>query len=394
MVDCVLREMTLSSFRSLLFEKAEFENPTFIVGRNGSGKSNFSDSFAFLSEAMASPLQAVIERRGGFSAASHRRSARGRPANLMLDVTLQNPDENTDSARYAVELCSRRGNDFEVAYETCVVARSDGTEDSFHRWSDRGYTHWKSSTETLLPAIEPRALALPLVGGDKRFSTVFRLLADMRIYRIEPAAIRAMQDPDGGSSLRPDGRNTASVLREIKRNSTEEDWTLICELLESVVPGTVEVRPKKLGNKLTLEFTQMRGEGRPIKFEAFSMSDGTLRVLGLMTAVFQRPSPSLLVIEEPEASIHPGALGAILDVLRLASRSMQIVVTTHSPDILDAKWIKDRHLRILVWEHGFTRISRVSKSVQTAMDQHILSAGELLRSNALTPEQPAEPGGE
>lgn len=96
------------------------------------------------------------------------------------------------------------------------------------------------------------------------------------------------------------------------------------------------------------------------------MSDGTLRVLGLITTVFLRPSPSLLVIEEPAASIHPEALGAILDVLRFASRSMQIVVTTHSPDILDAEWINDRHLRILVWEHGCSRISRVSKSVQTA----------------------------
>ena len=132
----------------------------------------------------------------------------------------------------------------------------------------------------------------------------------------------------------------------------------------------------------------------PIKFEAFSMSDGTLRVLGLITAVFQRPSPSLLVIEEPAGSVHPEALGAILDVPRFASRSMQLVVTTHSPDILDAEWINDRHLRISVWEHGCSRTSRVSKSVQTAMQQHIMSAGELLPSNALTPEQAADPSGD
>ena len=394
MVDCVLRKMTLSNFRSLLFQDVEFENPTFVVGRNGSGKSNFTDALSLLSEAMASPLQAVIERRGGFSAASHRSSARGRPGNLVLDVTLGKPDEDTDSVNYWFELCSRRGNDFEVAYEGCVVVRSDGTQDSFSRRTIKGQTHWKSSAESLLPAIEPRALALPLVGGDKRFSTMFRFLADMRTYRIEPAAIRALQDPDGGAGLRSDGRNTASVLREIQRSSSDAHWALICELLDSIVPGTVGVQPKKLGNKLTLEFTQIREGAEPVKFQAFSMSDGTLRVLGLITAVFQRPKPSLLVIEEPEASIHPGALGAVLDVLRLASRSMQLIATTHSPDILDAKWIEDRHLRVLTWEHGFSRISRVSKAVQTAMDQRIMSAGELLRSNALTPAQRANPSGE
>ena len=69
-----------------------------------------------------------------------------------------------------------------------------------------------------------------------------------------------------------------------------------------------------------------------------------------------------------------------------ASRSMQVVVTTHSPDVLDAKWIEDRHLRILSGEHGRTRIGRVSQAVRTALREHLMGAGELLRSNALTAE--------
>ena len=212
----------------------------------------------------------------------------------------------------------------------------------------------------------------------------------MRTYRIEPGALRAPQEWDRGTGLRSDGSNAASVLREIQRK--EEDRTRICQLLESVVPGTVDVRPKKHGNKLTLEFRQKRVGAEPIKFEAFSMSDGTLRVLGLITAVFQLPAPSLLVIEEPEASMHAGALGSILDVLRLASRSMQVVVTTHSPDILDAKWIRDRHLRILGLENGATRIGRVSQAVRTALAEHLMGAGELLRSNALSSDEETDSG--
>jgi len=246
--------------------------------------------------------------------------------------------------------------------------------------------------KSLGPELEPNVLALPLVGGDKRFRAVFRFLSGMRTYRIEPAALRGMQEPDGGASLRPDGRNAASVLREIQRKSPEEDRTRIRQLLESVVPGTVDVRPKKHGDKLTLEFTQSRGGAEPVRFEAFSMSDGTLRVLGLITAVFQRPAPSLLVIEEPEASVHPGAIGSSLDVLRLAGRSMQVVVTTHSPEVLDAKWIEDRHLRILDWEHGSTRIGRVPQAARVALSKHLMGAGDLLRSNALT--SGAEVGGD
>lgn len=390
-VDCGLRNLKLYGFRSFALTEVTFENPTFVVGRNGSGKSSFTDVFAFLSESMSSPLQAVIERRGGFSATSHRSSARGRPSNLWLGVNLENPDRNTESAEYWIDLRARRGDDFEVAFERCSVSHSDGTKESFSRSTDKGSTVWRCSVDSLVPSIEPRALALPLVGGDKRFSTVFRFLADMRTYRIDPEVLRALQDPDGGAGLRSDGRNAASVLREIHRKSPEKDWIRICELLGSVVPGTVAVKPKKHGNKLTLEFTQDRKGSDPIKFEAFSVSDGTLRVLGLITAVFQRPRPSLLVIEEPEASIHPGALGAVLDVLRLASQSMQVVVTTHSPDILDAKWIEDRHLRILSSEGGSSRFSGVSSAVRTALERHIMGAGELLRSNALTAEESASP---
>ena len=391
MVNCVLRQLTLSNFRSFLHTDVLFENPTIVVGRNGSGKSNFTDALAFLSEAMASPLQAVIERRGGFSAVSHRSSARGRRGKLNLRVVLENPDERTESARYSIDLRSRSGSNFEVASEECSVVRNDGIQAWFVRRTSRGSTRWRSSVESLRPVIEPRALALPLVAGDQCFSAMFLFLARMRTYRIEPAMLRAMQDPDGGVGLRSDGRNTASVLREIQRRSSDQDWMRICELLESVVPGTVEVRPKKHGNKLTLEFTQIREGTEPIKFEAFSMSDGTLRALGLITAVFQRPVPSLLVIEAPEASMHPRSLGVILDVLRLASHSMQVVVTTHSPDVLDAKWIEDRHLRILTWERGSSLINRVSQAVKTALGQHMMGAGELLRSNALTPDQPADP---
>ena len=94
------------------------------------------------------------------------------------------------------------------------------------------------------------------------------------------------------------------------------------------------------------------------------MSDGTLRALGLLTAIFQRPTPSLVAIEEPEATIHPGALDAVLELVRHAAKTMQVVVTTHSPEVLDAKWIQAEHLRIVEWGHGATRVGDLSESTR------------------------------
>jgi hypothetical protein len=61
------------------------------------------------------------------------------------------------------------------------------------------------------------------------------------------------------------------------------------------------------------------------------------------------------------------------------------VVTTHSPELLDAKWIDDRHLRIVEWTDGATRVAPVSEAARKALHEHLMGAGELLRSSALDP---------
>jgi len=79
--------------------------------------------------------------------------------------------------------------------------------------------------------------------------------------------------------------------------------------------------------------------------------------------------------------------------LRHAGRFMQVVVATHSPDVLDAAWIEDRHLRMVGWEDGASQIAPVAEASRAAMRAGLMGAGELLRANALagagqSPPQP------
>ena len=83
--------------------------------------------------------------------------------------------------------------------------------------------------------------------------------------------------------------------------------------------------------------------------------------------------------------MHPGALGAVLDLIRHASRSMQVIVTTHSPEVLDAPWIEDKHLKIVVWQEGASHVLPPDNASREAMSKHLMGAGELLRSNAMHP---------
>jgi predicted ATPase len=375
----VIRSLVLKRFRSIPSEAVDLANPTFLVGQNGSGKSNFVDAFAFLAEAMGTPLQAVFDNRDGISAVRNRTPGRSYPPNLGLAVRLGEINGEITGGNYAFEVRALPNYAFEVVREQCSISFKSGQRG----WFDRKGMEFKSNVPGLAPSLDPASLGLPVVGGHARFAPILRTLSAMRVYSIEPAQLREMQEADSGLGLKPDGSNAASVLREIARRANG-DIDRIGEILATIVPNTTNVGTSKHGKKLSLEFTQEWGQKKRLKFEAFSMSDGTLRALGLLTAVFQHPVPSLMVVEEPEARIHPGALGAVLDVLRTASRRMQIVVTTNSPEVLDAKWIGEPNLRIVTWQEGASHVTGLSEPSRQALVQHLMGAGELLRSNALT----------
>lgn len=379
----MIEELGLSGFRSFATETVSFENPVFLVGPNGAGKTNLTEALAFLAEAMGSPLPAVVENRGGFMALAHRGSEKERPHGVGLGVVLREPDEETRRVCYEFELRPKgRTADFEVTRERCVVRDRDGSTAEFERTRSRGGSErWRSSVAGLVPAMVPDHLALPIVAGDPRFRAAQAFLASMLVCRVTPPALRALQDPQDGKRLRADGGNAASVLAEIQRTA-EMDKQVMRDLVESVVPGTVDLRARRVGPKLTMEFRQKRGPGS-VWTLASSMSDGALRLVAILLAVFQPSRPSLLVLAEPETTMDPGAVGAVLDVLRHARRFMQVVVTTHSPEILDAKWIEDRHLRLVESGDGVSRVRSVSASTRGILQDRLASAGELLRSNAL-----------
>ena len=380
----MLKHLRLDNYRSFHSESVDLDNPTFLVGQNGAGKSNFVDAISFLAEAMASSLSAVFHRRSGFERVVHR-GGKSRFSTIGFHLTLQDLNDRTKQAIYELILRGRRDYRLEVVHERCIVEGADGSETTFNRQASRhveGGIRW--SGDISAPKLTSSTLALALVG-DLRFEPVFEFLANMRTYCIDPLTLRSDHEQYGNMVLDEDGSNVARVLRRMERKSPK-DWEEICELLASAVPGLDSVHARRRNGELTLEFLLNLRAGRA-RFDASDVSDGTLRALGVLVAAYQRPAPSLIAIEEPEASIHPAALGVILDVLRDARRSSQIVVTTHSPDVLDAKWIEDRHLRLVSWDEGITRIDAMAPSVKRAMAEQLFGAGELLRSNALRAER-------
>lgn len=386
----VVRSLILKGFRSLPNAQIDFDNPTFLVGRNGAGKSNIGDALRFIAEAMTTGLREAIDKRGGITSVRTQLPRKGLPKSFGLavecgvieDVLPLGNHGDVESGRYAFEIGPLADYDFEVLREQCIVRLKGGITNWFDRHRNQGRTNIQG-----FPTIDfftPASLAMPLLAGAMPFEIIAQVLRRMRVYAIEPPALRELQDPDTGVDLRADGRNAVSVFEEIERHSPDSIERMK-EILAAIVPNTTGLDTAQHGRKLGLEFIQEWGDRNKLTFEAHSMSDGTLRALGLLLAVYQVQKPSLIFVDEPEASIHPGAAAAVLDTLRHAASTMQVVISTQSPEMLDAKWIEDKHIRSVVWQEGSTHIEEIPQNAKSALRDHLMGAGELFRSGVLEP---------
>ena len=112
-------------------------------------------------------------------------------------------------------------------------------------------------------------------------------------------------------------------------------------------------------------------------FDAAVESDGTLRILGLLAALYQKRRPSLTIIEEPELHLHPGAMGVLVDVLREASLRGQVLVTTQSADLMNE--LESDELRVVEKINGVTHIGPVDDEYRKSVEMELFTPGDLIR---------------
>lgn len=127
----------------------------------------------------------------------------------------------------------------------------------------------------------------------------------------------------------------------------------------------------------------LREAGLTEMLSAIRMSDGTLKFLSLLAALFHPSPPTLMCIEEPEVGLHPDALQLVAEALIEASELMQLIVTTHSDALVDA--LTDRPESVLVCERDFdngTQMKRLSKEDLKEWLEHY-TLGQLWRKGEI-----------
>ncbi len=376
-----LKRVVLNNYKSIKECSVPLSPLTFLVGQNGAGKSNFLDALRLVTESLNTSLEHALRERGGINEVRRRSSGHPTHFGIRLEWRLPNGTEGW----YAFRVGSQKKGGFEVQQEECSVFSKEFNLGEGHFYKVENGILKDASFKIGPPALRDR-LYLVAASGLADFRPLYDALSHMGFYNLNPDEIRELQPSDTGEVLKRDGSNLSSVL-SIMAKENKEAKDQVAEFLSKVVPGIQGVDVKHVGKKETLEFRQSVGKNQdPWRFMAENMSDGTLRALGVLTALFQTKKVPFVGIEEPEVAVHPGAAGVIRDGLCSASKRTQIAVTSHSPDLLDEKSISDDSILAVVNRNGETTLGPLDRAGREAIKERLYTAGELLRLGQIEPD--------
>ena len=372
----MITKVHVKNFRGIADETVEMQNLTLLVGRNGAGKSSFVDVIRFVRDAVAGLDDAVLHRHG---IVALRRYSPTRPYDVEIEITIRTRGL---SAEYGFCIASGREGEYRVKREYCIASLTNREVQSFTR-EDNKVTNFESSTPreaSHFRTLEPTLLALTSFSiFSPPFSRVRTFLRGLNFCSIFPNTLRKPQEPSPLKQLTEHGDNLSSVLRRLRETTS---FSTLLNILNKIVENISDMRVKQLGGFLVTEIQHRMGGGNTAWFDLSQESDGTLRLIGLLVALYQSSFPSgFLAIEEPELTLHPGALGILTDVLLETSAKIQLLVTTQSPDLIAR--FDANSLRVVERELGVTSIGVVEETQRQAVSDQLFTSGDLLRIEGL-----------
>ena len=335
----LLTRVKLRNYKSIAACDVAPAQLSFLVGPNGSGKSNFLDALRFIADSLRFSIDHALRDRGGINEV--RRRSGGHPTHFGIRVEFNLEDSQ---GHYSFRVGAKAGGGYEVQREECHVFQRGPL---FQRGSDEQHYYYNVERGRVVksnlsppPVAAADRLYLVNVSGVDAFRPVYDALSGTGFYNLNPEAIRDLQQTDPGELLKRDGSNAASVLSNL--GSRSSDFKKKIETyLGKVVPGVA-------GN-----------------------SESHRRLVG---------------IEEPEVALHPAAAGVLIDSLRDAAEHAQILVTSHSPDLLDNDEVSADSIFAVSAEYGESRIGPLDEVGRGALRDHLYTAGELLRMGQLAPD--------
>ena len=367
----MIEQLWVQNYRSLKDVRVALGNLNVLVGLNGSGKSTLVDVLRFVSDALLLGLDAAIFKRQGMRAL-RRWSANKQAYDIEIGLSIRT-DEFLAQYEFVLGRASDRRDDYYVKREACLIEK-EGQKSEFQSENGR----WVKKPADIHPQIQTHALLLPLITGIPPFQDLYNFIKGMSFYHIWPAALREPQKFVNPYPLESDGRNLAAALFELERREGNLRDALKAAL-NFVLFEVDDYQIDLVGNHLVVKLHhQYAANGQSPWFEVTQVSDGTLRMLGILIALYQDPPRTLIALEEPELTVHPYIMVRLWDELVDASERSQIILTTHSPDLLDLCTVEQ--LRVVEKVEGITYVGLLDERQSRLIQEERFAPGQVLKA--------------
>lgn len=343
-----LKKVTAQNYKNLsLMKGLKLSNLNLFIGPNGSGKSNLIGVLKFLRDSMITSRDEVRGRTGFEDAVFELGGAKildgtvKTPANVKLAFNFEPTDEMTGYIFDLDILIQDAHTPVVVSNETLRPENSPEEADFYTR--DEFGKETNLPTNELILSVFSKLLEQNLKYPSKiipilKIREALRdTVSGWRFYNANNMNLKGIRrsEPKVGPSdkyLAPSGENLPLVLHNLMQNSLDFEEK-INNAMKAILPITRKVRTFTSGrSSLTIEW---HFEDINTSFYLDEMSDGTVRMLCWATILHSPQLPSLLVIDEPEMGIHVAWLPILAEWIKEAATKTQVIVCTHSPDLLD-----------------------------------------------------------
>ena len=396
------------SFSELDIDLAQFN---VVIGSNAAGKSKFISIFRFLKDIATSGVVNAIALQGGVEYLMNAKIGTARDLVIRVvyvpDTALECVDRYQDGqSLFGMKACEStyefslkftgHQDEFTITSDRFVIGcdlsacRRDGTaiiegsaigKGQIEIASDNGVIRYAVQVPEGSPFKEDEIV--PLFFRNKRLpektlllETVYgfplphftRFFDRIAVYDIDPKLPKKGVAITGKYELEPDGGNLALVLKRIIEDP--EKKRKFSNLLRDTLPFVEEFSVQKFMD-ISLILTLRERYAKSRDLPASSLSDGTITIFAMIIALYFEDKP-FIVIEEPVSHIHPFLVGRVIAMMKEASLKKQIMVTTHSTEVVKHSGLSDI-LLISRDNEGFSIISRPAdtEEVKTFLENEI-----------------------
>ena len=373
MNEWMLKSVQVKNYKNLASEERFIFNPLNIfIGPNGSGKSNLLAAIKFLADAAAGQIDATrgittlddaLNRLGSEYILDRRVAAPakvqfiyeflpvqgGEPVFLDLELTIPSTGGRVLIEQESLFQFQRGPNQPPFYFYRCHNLVPGRGAISVYRQEGDITTHFMPVDHVPLNELAllvlPRLLESSQVRPDltpfyPMRRKILDSLADWKFYNANNMDLDAIRrtNPEIGptdTSLSVSGENLARVVKNLMDANIDFEDT-VQQAMAEILPWTRRVRAVQAGlSSLAIEWYFEDEMKRKELFYLRNMSDGSARMLCWATVFLSPRLPELLVVEEPEIGVHPAWMKPLAGWIKSAARKTQVIVSTHSPDLLD-----------------------------------------------------------